>query len=91
MQMNIRHVGRAHHLQVVFFNLRFEEARDQILQNLLTDIAGEALANQRQRRLSLTEPLQLSPVAVLFGNFVGFLRNRIGRNRDLKLVLAAFH
>ena len=88
--MHFRDVGRSHHVQVLRFELLLKMLGDEAFQNLLPDIAGKLLPNQRRGSLARPEAAQLRPILHVGGNLVGLALHIFDGNGDFKRVLATF-
>ena len=82
--------GRPTTLQVFLLHGCVEEARNQLLDDFLADIAGKAGLHQAQRRLAGTESRQPDLALNPGDGALGFLLDFRGGNRDLERMLAAF-
>ena len=65
--------------------------RNQVLQNLLPDIAGELFPDQGGGRLPGTEALQPGTLLNVVDNAAGFALYHLNGNGDFQRVLATFY
>ena len=83
--------GRPTTLQMFLFHGGVEEARNQLFDHFLADIAGEAGLHHAQRSLAGTESGQAHLCLNPGDGALGFLLDFRGGNRDLERMLAAFN
>ncbi len=82
--------GRPTTLQIILLDRGVEEARNQLFDDFLADIAREAGLHDAHRRLAGTKPGQADLALNLGDGALGFLLDLRGGNRDLEGMLAAF-
>ena len=90
VKVHVADVGLADHFQVILVGRGTEEARDQLFENILADISGEALLHQTHRSLARTESRQLYFFLNFEDDALGFLFHLDHGDGDFERVLATF-
>ena len=88
--MKIGDIRPAHRMQVFLLHGLVEEARNQLLDHFLADVAGETGLHQAERSLAGTESRQFNFSLNPGDGPLGFFLDFRGGNRDLERMLAAF-
>jgi hypothetical protein len=91
VEMNVGDIGTPDHIEVFRFHLLLQKPRNQVLEDLLPDVAFELQPDLGRGGFTRAEPRQLGALLNVRDHTSGLGFHLLGRNGNLQCVLAPFY